>query len=58
MRDDISVFNGNDAMTFSCKVCKKQFASIPTKDVIRRTVAGTLQQEADRIVAEHLRTCQ
>jgi tRNA(Ile2) C34 agmatinyltransferase TiaS len=57
-KEDISVFNGPDALTFRCKACGNQFASMPSKEAVRRTADRTLEQEVERITKEHLRTCQ
>ena len=57
-REDISSFTGNTQKTFSCKACKKVFARIPLTEVVRQTINNTWEQEEERIVQEHLQTCE
>jgi hypothetical protein len=57
-RDDIIPFTGSSEMTFYCRVCKTQFASIPMKEVFQRQANATLKEETDRLVDLHLKNCK
>jgi len=56
-RKDIVADTQNEAMVFFCKGCRSEFHRIPAKQVFTLQAQGTLQQEADRIIDDHLATC-
>ena len=57
-KGDITTDKGQYAMTFHCRACKKDFAKMSTQEVFQRNINRTLDQETDRITADHVESCK
>jgi len=57
-REDIVVDAIEEEIVFFCKKCGKPFAGMPETEIQDRKANGTFDEESERIIADHLRTCR
>ena len=56
-REDIFVDILSEEIVFFCRKCGKPFAGMLEKEIQERKANGTFNEESDRIIEAHLRTC-
>jgi hypothetical protein len=57
-REDIVVDALEEEIVFFCKKCGRPFAGMPEKEIQERKANGTFDEESDRIIEAHFRTCR
>jgi hypothetical protein len=57
-REDIVVDALEEEIVFFCKKCGRPFAGMPEQEIQVRKANGTFEDESDRIIDAHLRTCR
>jgi hypothetical protein len=57
-REDIVVDALEEEIVFYCKKCGRPFAGISEREIQERKANGTFEDESDRIIEAHLRTCR
>jgi hypothetical protein len=57
-REDIVVDTLEEEIVFFCKKCGRPFAGLPEKEIQERKANGSFDDESERIIAGHLRTCR
>jgi hypothetical protein len=57
-REDIVVDALEEEIVFFCKKCGRPFAGMPEKEIQERKANGTFDEESNRIIDGHLRTCR
>ena len=57
-REDIVVDALEQEVVFFCKKCGRPFAGMAEAEIEDRKSNGTFDEESDRIIDAHLRTCR
>jgi hypothetical protein len=57
-REDIAIDTLQEEIVFFCKQCGKPFAGMPESEIRERKANGTFDEESERIIAGHVRTCR